>query len=218
MTPTKMSGADFYAYVLRVFKRTDKSTEAYEAITDVIMQIKLKYLFEDYKEESYTSGISTLGDYKISLPSDFGHLIGNVNLIDDTGNSRILNKRSKETFDRMYPDREAADVQRALPSDFCIFSGQIILGAIPDSTDYKYQINYTTEEAETITADTTAVPFTDRYRWTIRQLVLAELYFGLGFDDEGAKWKQLGEAGIQEMIANDEFNTGATDTVEYQGV
>jgi len=35
----KMSGTEFYDYVLRTFKRTDKSQEVYDAITDTIMDM-----------------------------------------------------------------------------------------------------------------------------------------------------------------------------------
>lgn len=213
-----MGGSDFYDYVLRIFKRTDKSTEVYEAITDALMEIKLLYAFEDFKEEAYTGGITALGEYKLAVPTDFGHLLGNVMLIDDSGNSRELTKRTKQTFDSMYPNPNASDVNKNIPSDFCIFSGQILLGDVPDSVDYNYQFSYSTEEATTIVSGTTSVPFTDRYRWVIRAKVLEMLYYGLGYDEEAAKWQNKAIEGISLMVANDVFNTDATEQVDYQGV
>lgn len=210
-----MTGSEFYDYVLRRFKRTDKETEVYEAMTDVVMDIKLRYFFEDFKEESYTGGIAALGDYKLSLPTDFGHLIGDVNLIHNSGNSRSLNKLTKEAFDRKYTNPNASDVVYVMPKDYCIFSGQILIGGVPDSIDYEYQISYSTEAAEEMDEDTDEVPFCNRYRWIVRNLVLAELYYGMGNDAEGDKFKKQGEDGIGLMIANDDWNTDATTTQNY---
>jgi len=213
-----MTGLEFYNYILRVFKRTDKSTEIYEAITDTIMEIKLLYAFEDFKEETYTGGVSALGKYKIALPDDFGHLLGTILLIDDNGNEHALIRRTKETFDRLYPNPNSSNVNKGMPADCCIFSGQILLGVVPDSTDYSYQFSYSTEEATQIVAGTTSVPFTERYRWIIRAKVLEMLYFGLGFDNEAAKWQNKAMEGVSLMVANDVFNTDAIEMVNYQGV
>lgn len=210
-----MTGSDFYAYVLRVFKRTDKSTEAYEAMTDVVMDVKLRYFFEDFKVEAYSAAIVSLGDWRLSLPSDFGHLIGNVRLIDNNGSSRELNKLTVEAFKRKYPNNDGTDVIRALPEDFCVYSGQILLGSVPDSIDYNYQIDYSTEAAEVMSSGTLNVPFTDRYRWIMRELVLAELYDGVSQFDEGSRHKKKGEDGIQLMIANDDWNVDASMTQDY---
>ncbi len=62
----KMSGANFLTYLKRAFKRDDKDTELYEAITDIVMQIKVLYHFEEYKEEGYVAGVTVAGDYKMS--------------------------------------------------------------------------------------------------------------------------------------------------------
>ena len=40
MEGQKMLGSDFAAYLKRTFKRTDKDTEIYEAMTDVVMELK----------------------------------------------------------------------------------------------------------------------------------------------------------------------------------
>lgn len=210
-----MTGAEFYAYCLRRFKRTDKETEFYEAVTDVVMDVKLRYFFEDFKEEAYSSGIASLGDWKLSLPSDFGHLIGDMTLIDNAGNSHVLGKLTIEAFKELYPNNDATDVITGMPKHYCIFSGQVLLGQVPDSTDYNYQFDYSTEAAEVISSSTDPVPFCSRYRWIMRDLVLSELYSGMGFDDEAAKFKASGENGIALMIANDEWNVDATLTQDY---
>ena len=43
-----MTGLEMYNYVLQTFKRTDKSTAIYQAITDTIMDIKIRFLSEDF--------------------------------------------------------------------------------------------------------------------------------------------------------------------------
>ena len=214
----KLTGAEFYTYILNVFKRTDKETETYEAITDMIMDMKLLFAFEDFKVEEYTQAIATIGDYKLSLPTNFQHLIGKIRCYDDNGVERILTKRTKETFDRLYPNPHASDVNTNVPQDFCIFSNQILLGDVPDSIDYYYEFSCSTEEGEEIVTGTTDVPFTDRYRKTLRQLVLGELYANLGYDEEAQKWKALGDQGLGAIMASETFNVDATESVDYQGV
>lgn len=213
-----MLGSDFYAYCLRVFKRTDKETDFYEALTDVIMDIKLRYFFEDFKEEAYSGAIVSLGDYKIQLPQDFGYLIGDAVLQDAGGNDKQLKKLDKATFDLKYPNPNSLLDQRSFPEHYCIYSGQLLLGPVPDSIDYQYQINYSTEAAEQITALTANVPFSDRYRWILRYLVLGELYSNMGFDSEGAKFKSKGEDGIALMVARDEWNTDPFSTQDYKDI
>lgn len=71
----KMTGSDFHDYVVRTFKRTDKTTEVYDAITDTIVDMCERMDFEDTKVEAYTTaGITTLGDYKIDLPLTTYHV------------------------------------------------------------------------------------------------------------------------------------------------
>jgi len=213
-----MTGSEFYDYVLSVFKRTDKSTEVYEAVTDVIMDIKRQFAFEDFKTEDKTLQIGSLGDYTVSLPSDFQHLIGKVTCFDSNGIEKVLTKRSKETYDRLYPNPDATDVNTNVPSDFCIFNKKIYLGDVPDDASYYYAISYSTEAGTEIVTGTTSVPFTDRYRKILRQLVLAEVYANLGFDDEAAKWIKLGGEGLGQMMADEANNVDATEGVDYQGV
>jgi len=96
-----MTGQEFRDYIVRTFKRTDKDTEIYEAITDMVMDFKLNYFFEDFKSSDETLVIAGLGDYKIDLSSlAIGHIIGKVRILDDDGGSGALNKLSKETYDR----------------------------------------------------------------------------------------------------------------------
>lgn len=217
-----MTGSDFATYVKRVFKRTDKDTEIYEATTDVIADIRIQLKTEDYKEEAYVAGISTLGEYKIGLPSDFGHIIGNITLVDDVnGLSKSLNKISKQEYDRKYSDRlhtALSDVNDGIPEDFCIYGKQIFIGPVPDLTSYKYFLNYTTEDFSEITSVTSSVPFTDRYRNTLRSGVLAELFAGLEQFDEANYWRELFNAGLLKLKMNEDENISDESGVAYNGI
>lgn len=217
-----MTGSQFKDYVLRVFKRTDKSTEIYDATTDVIADIRLQIKADDYKEEAFVTGISTLGEYRIALPSDFGHLIGDITVLDDTGNYvNTLHKINKSTYDEKYGDRlfsNLAQVDKTIPQDFCIFAGQIYLGAVPDKTTYQYHMNYTTEAFATITDATAVVPFTARYRNTLRAGVLGELYMGMEQFDEASVWIQKFNEGVLKIKANDDDNMSNDELVAYHGI
>lgn len=217
-----MTGAEFLAYVIRKFKRTDKSTEIYQATTDIIADMRLQFDSEDYKEEAYIVGIDTLGDYRIATPNDFGHIIGNVTCVDvDSNSNRELNKISKAAYDEKYSDRlysSVGDISTGEPVDFCIYGKQIFVGPVPDSITYKYQINYTTEDYSEVDADTDPVPFSDRYRNILRQGVLMELHDGLENYEESGYWRALYTDGLGKIVGNDEDNIQDNDAVSFSGV
>lgn len=214
-----MTGSEFLSYVIRTFKRTDKNTEIYEATTDTIADIRIQLKAEDYKEEAYVTGISSLGDYRIALPSDFGHLIGSITLVDAVSNdARTLNKISKQSYDNKYGERLTSDQDMAMPIDFCIYAGQIYLGNVPDSTSYKYYLNYTTESFDEVTSTTDPVPFTDKYRYMLRAGVLANLYEGMEQYDEAQYWQSKYNEGLVKLKANDEDNISSKEGVVYHGI
>ncbi len=217
----KMTGPDFLTYIKNTFKRDDKDTQIYESITDVIVEVRRAFLSEDFKEEAFTASIDTLGDFKLGLPTDFGHMIGDITGIEDDQSDWIIRKVSKETFDIKFGDRyytTAANVNTDKPRLFCVYGGQIMLGPPPDDITYIYQFNYTTEDQVAIDADTTEVPFTDKHRRTIKYGVLADMYFNLGIDDEGLKWQQLFLNAKEGLIDNDEDNVSASENVQYHGI
>lgn len=214
-----MTGAEIYAYILKIFKRTDKSTEVYDAITDVVWDMRNRYKWEDNKEYTAITGITTAGDYKLSLPSDFGHLIGDVVFIDtgnDQGGSKPLIKMSKAQYDVKYPNPEATSYVDGVPRNYCLFGNEILIGPVPDDVNYQYKINYTTDDTATeIVAGTTSVPFTPKYREVIRNQVLARLYDGLENDNLARKFEALGEIGFEKMVDNEEVNIRAPHTTDF---
>lgn len=212
-----MTGSDFLAYVKRTFKRTDKDTEIYEAMTDVVMEMKLAFKPEDFKTIRAVAEIAVAGNYTFTVQSNFGHLIGEVILVNPAGGSWPLIKVSKEAYDNLYPYQAETQDHTGCPKHFCLYGGSFYIGPKPDLLTYKYQYNYTTEAATTMAAGV-EVPFTSKYRWVVKDLVLARLYIDLDDDEKAAKYKGIGETGLAKIIANEMYNTDAPTFTRYQGV
>lgn len=212
-----MTGAEFRTYVLSVFKRTDKDTELYEAITDTLIDMRIRFPFEEFACEAYTGGITTLGEYKLDIPTDLGLFVANVR-IHDGDDSYPLIRLNKAQFDRKFSNPNYADVDTDMPKYYCVYAKQILLGHVPDSVDYQYEVNYSEEPADEITASTTSVPFTDIYREVLRMGVLYRLFVMLGNDEEATKWKLLYEEELTRLIDRDKRNTESVSKVQYTDV
>lgn len=210
----KMSGSELHDYIIRTFKRTDKTTEVYDAITDTIMDMCEEFDFEERKVEAYTAaGITVLGDYKLDLPDDFGHLIGDVRW-SDGDDSYTLGKLSKQQFNEIFPDPDGNDPIDGEPTHYCVFGKQILLGPVPDRTDYQYQIDYSTFPADAIVAGTSDVPFTDNARECVKFGALARLYELLEEFDTAARYEQKYEQEKAEFILRERRNTRAPFAME----
>ena len=178
-TTGAMTASDWRTYLLgtKGFKRTDKDTEIYASTTDAIQIMRRRFKFDEAKTETTTTDtISTLGDFKLTIESDQGMVIGVVLEDDDTGTPLIQVPKWK--FDELYPSVNV-ETDRGYPRNFCIYAGSIYLGPIPDDTDYSYRISYS-RRAGTITSSTSGVPFTNLYRDILADLTLSILYRGLG--------------------------------------
>lgn len=218
-----MTGPNFLAYVKRTFKRTDKDTELYEAMTDTVFDVRLRFYSQDFKTRSTAlTGCTTEGDYSLTLPTDFGHIIGQVAVKETDADADYppLVKISIEEYDRLYPDRtlDADNRLKGVPKHFCIYGGNIFVGPCVDKTTYEFYINYTEEDETDITASTTSVPFTDRYREVIKHGVLMRMYRDLEMYDEASIYEAKYEQGIAKIAANDETNSNASGSIEYSGV
>lgn len=218
-----MTGANFLAYVKRTFKRTDKDTELYEAITDTVIDMRLRFYPEKYKTRSSAlTGCSVVGDYTLTLPADFGHLIGEVAIKDDSAEQDYppLTKISIEEYDRLYPDRilDAANRNTGLPQHFCLYGEEIFVGPCVDKTTYKFYINYTQEDMEDIIAGTADVPFTDKYREVVKAGALKRIYQDLGMYQDSQFQETTYEQGISKIISNDEVNSSANVNIKYSGI
>ncbi len=205
----KMSGTEFYNYVLRTFKRTDKSQEVYDAITDTIMDMAERFGFEDAKVEAYTAaGITSLGDYKLDLPSDFGRLIGDVRFSDgDT--SWTMTKLSKQEFNEKFPDPDGNDPITGQPTHYAIFAKQILLGPVPDRTDYVYQLDYSKFITDAIESTTVEVLFSDNARECLKFGTLSRLYETMEDFDKGARYAQKYDIEMSQFVSRETINTRA---------
>ncbi len=219
-----MTGTEFADYVKRKFKRSDKDTELYEATTDTIALMRTKFGFDEVKEEAYVAGISTLGEYQIALPSDFGRIIGQVSIVDTASDQYYdpLRKISKEEYDRRFADRSLSsvgNVNTSVPRFFCIFAGQLYLGPVPDLITYRYQINYTTVDSSDVTSSTDPVPFTSelRDRNVLRNGVMFELHDGLENFEEASYYKSLFLDGLSDLVRLENTNKNDQAGVQYNG-
>lgn len=218
-----MTGAQMYTYCLAILKRTDKSTEVYEAMTDTVRDMRLRFLSEDFKQINTALAISTIGNYSVALPTDFGHLIGDVMMKDTSSDESYpsLNKISIEEYNQKYSDRfntAVGNKDTGIPYDYCIFGGNLLVGPPVDKTTYEFRFAYSTEDEVEVSSVTANVPFTDRYRKTVRYGVLKEMYLLLENYEEADLWSKLYEADLQKIIENDRQNVKDNLPMKYSGI
>lgn len=208
-----LSGSSMYDYVLKVFKRTDKSAEVYEAMQDTIDDMTKRHPFREMKVEAYTTaGITTATDYRLEIPLDFEHLLGDVRLIDGSS-SKPLNKLSKAQFDIKYPYLSDPNTSPNVPKDFCLWNNQILIGPIPDLSTYGYEISYARKNTTTIDSSTAAVPLSDNHRDTIRAGVLARLFEVMEDYEKAAYWHARHDRDMNIIIGIDYKNEDAPRTM-----
>jgi len=169
--------------------------------------MRVKFKSDNYSEEAYIAGISTIGEYQVLLPADFGHIIGEISVIDTAADQWYapLKKISKQRYDELYTDRELAstgNMNLDVPRHFAIFAGQIYLGPVPDLTTYQFGINYTVEDSADVTTSTDPIPFTVelRHRNVLRNGVLFELHDGLENFEEASYYKSLFLDGLDDIV------------------
>lgn len=202
---SSMTASDFADYVKRTFKRTDKDTELYEAITDAIQIMRRRFSFDEAQTDTTsTATISALGTYKIALESDMGLLL-NV-ILQDTSIAFPLTKITKSEFDGIYADA-ALNIYRGYPSQYAVWGGNIYIGPVPDRTSYTYRLNYS-KRAGTVTSSTTAVPFTDLYRDILKDCTLWKLNETLEKFDTATYYQGRFENGFEEATSRERLNRG----------
>lgn len=201
-----MTASAWRTYLLGLgFKRTDKDTELYEATTDAIQEMRRRFMFDEAEAESTTTDtISTLGDFKLTLESDFGMLLGIILEDGDTGTA--LEQVTKAQFDQMYPSVNV-ESDRGYPRHFCVYNGQIYIGPIPDSTGYSYRISYS-KRGGTISSTTTSVPFTSLYRDVLANLTLSRLWRVMDEYERAEYYEGKFEKGFSDAMRRERFNSG----------
>lgn len=214
-----MTGQQVRDYIVDTgFKRDDKDTEIFYALTDVIRELRNSFTFQETGTDATTTDtISVLGDYRINVDAEFGLLIGDV-IMADSNVGYQLNKLTKDEFDRRYPNPSNA-YYRGVPKDWCMFGNQVLIGPPPDSTSYTYKMSYSADDdAVDITAATTAVPFSSKYREMLKHGVLASVYADLGDDANAAKHKGIFEEKKYKAVQRELKNAGAYEYVQPRDV
>lgn len=217
--PGAMSGDDWYQYVLRALKRTDKETEVFDATKDTITDMRDRLIFpENETDGDIVDTISVLGEYRMDLPGDFGHFLSAVVLIDgDFGFT--LWKISKDEFDRKYTGFGTGASSRGRPKEFTVYGGKILVGPVPDKTSYTYKQAYSSDDRASYTADSVSIPFTDKYREMMRWGVLQRLFADiLKNDDQAAKFGTLYESKLRIIERQLDRNKKGRSETKYQGV
>lgn len=213
-----MTGLQFYEYLLRTFKRDDKETEVYEALTDTVRDLRRRVIFnEDESEMSTTDTITALGEYKLDIEDNWGLAVADVVLLDGVS-SEPLEMVSKAQFDRLFPYPDADSSLRGRPSHACYFNEQILLGPAPDALTYEYKVNFTEEDAAAIVEETTAVPYARLYREPLKLGTLMRLYRDLGNDGEFTKYFSQYENAMAAIIAREERNRDGIVAVQFRGI
>lgn len=218
-----MTGSEFYTYVLSIFKRTDKETQVYEAMTDVAMDMRIRFNSESFKTISSELSITTIGNYTLDLPSDFGRIIGHPMVRDDDADTDYLplKKISIDRYNELYGDRyndAVGNRNTGTPVNYCLFGGDVLVGPPVDKDSYTFRIAYSQEAATAVTSGTANVPFTDKYRKTVRYGVLKEMYLLMENYQEAEIWSDLYESDILKIINNDQANVRDDEPMQYSGV
>lgn len=212
------AGSDLYNYFVRTFKRTDKETEFYDALTDTINEIVSdpETHFSEMEKEVNLDGITTLGEFKFSVEPDTGLLIGNVFVIDGQ-ESYELKKLSKPEFDAMYVNPYSSSVNKGYPESWCYFGGYIWIGPVPDSVSYGYRANFSRRLTQAISATTDPVPLSI-YRETLKFGCLFRVFQAEESYDKAQYWeaKYLERKAID--FAREKHNRRTPTITKYRGV
>jgi len=218
-----MTGSNWRTYVERKFKRTDKATELYEATTEIIADMRRRFISDTYSEEAYIASIDTAGEYRLAVPSDLGYFIGSITVTDTASDDtyKPLEKISKERYDELYHNRLHTDTSKmntGLPKHFCIYGGQVFIGPVPDLTTYRFYCNFTTEAFTDVTSSTTDVPFSGKERNVLRSGVLMELHDGMENYEEGNYWRSKYLSDLNAIAEVDNYNRAENELMQYHGI
>lgn len=212
----EMTGLDWKTYVLRTFKRTDKDSELFDCTNAAIAEIRRKFTTgRDEKETTTTDTITTLGEYRIDLETDFGLPVSNV-YIRDSGDGRKLNKITKDAWDRKYGIWGTSAGDRDIPCDYAVFGNQIYLGPVPDKTSYSYVVSYGRANLTAISVASLSVPYTTAdYKECLLHGTLWRLYKLVENDGQASSYKSLWDDDLEQMESVERKKKSALIQVAY---
>ena len=213
-----MTGAAFYTYVLKYFKRDDKETESYQAMTDVVRDIRLRIVSNLDKTTNVTATQAT-NSYSLALPTGYGHLVSDP-LVEDTSSSDVyppLVKMERQAFNEQFPDLTTL-AYAGRPQYYTVFGDNIIYAPATDRATYRFRIDYTPYGSTEIVSGTADVPFSERYREIVRYGVLQRLYEGMQNYTDAAQAQQAYEAGLYKIQNDFTMLEGENSPTQYNGI
>jgi len=215
----ELDGSNWEAYVLRVFRRTDKSLQLFDETNAAISEIRRKFTTQrDEKETTFTDVISTLGEYRLDVESDLGLMVSDV-FVQDTNDGFYLDPISKQEYDRRYSIWGNTASDRDRPRHYCLYGGQILLGPIPDRIDYTYKTSYGRANLTPVTAASDSIPYTtEEWKEGLRWGTLYRLYAGLENDDQAGKYKAFWDNFLGEQELKEKRNRRIIVQTAYQDV
>lgn len=210
-----LTGLQMKQYVIDSgFKRDDMDDEIYDALTDTIMEMEQAFRFDERETETTTTDtISVVGDYKIDLEPDFGHLVTLVLIDGDT--TKPLDRMSKEAYEARYTTPPSNE-NLGYPEGYAIFGGQLYIGPPPEQTSYEYRLSYSQRLTAVIDATTDPVPFSSQYRETLKDGASYRLYKNLKNWDTAAAYKNDFGQEMTRIMARERRNRGGAGTVAYR--
>jgi hypothetical protein len=180
------------------------------------MEMEQAFRFDEREKETTTTDTITVsGDYKISLESDFGHLVTVVLLDGDT--SKPLNRISKATYDLLYTTPPSSE-NLGYPEAFAVFAGQLYIGPPPEVVTHQYRLAYSQRLTSVIDATTDPVPFSAQYREVLKDGSMYRLFKNLKNWDTAAAFKNDFAEGINRVMTRERRNRGGAGFVAYRDV
>lgn len=201
---TPSTFAELQAAVLRVFKRDDKQTELEEALNDTVKEMVAAVDPRKMKDQIYKPTVVGREDY--AIPDTILRINHPIRLIDpnssnNQSSSFPLHFYSKEEYDAVEPNPNAATIVPGKPEGYCFYKNSILLTPIPDAV-YRLEMNVGGEPTKLVEdADTTI--FSQTWDETIKAGTLARLFAGIESWDNANKWQSVyryGFAGNEKAI------------------
>lgn len=209
-----LTGPQMLAYVRRSgFLRDDMDAEAYDAITDTVLEMEQLFDFDERQIDTPSSStITALGGYKLPVEQDQGFLI--TVRVNYNNYSQALQKISKACYDYLYP-APSSQQYRGFPGFYAVFGGNILLGAPPDNVLYTYQVAYSKILTAVIDGVTNPVPFSSRYREVLKDGTMMRLFYNLKDIPTAQAWQAKYEAGYDRIHKFEMRTRGGAGQLAY---
>ncbi len=183
-----MQLSDFKTYVKYDFKRTDKDTELVQAYNDMLNWLACQMPHSGYKFQSYITTSVGIEDY--GIPGTAIHILHPIKLILGTGatdSGYLLDHISKEEYDRIEPNPNAATPAKSRPAKYTIFDRCILVTPIPDLATYILEINWS-KRRTAMSADADLPAIGSEWDEVLKNGTLERLYAGIGMIEEATYW------------------------------